>query len=366
MWPKYYHLVEPSSVGFISSVYKNGKNGAIPVDIYAYLRQIVFDLGLSLTYGARYGDVNDDFMLNFIKSINAISAVRSSTKTFRHFVPFLRVIPERTSATIAAERTRQKHMDVLYNSYNERVASGETVDCIVSSLGLDKLSDEEIHGTCISLLQAAPDTVASGVYQCVAWLCSPDGQETQKATYEAILEAYNGDRDLAWKMAFREDKVPLITSLEKETLRYYTFAPFATPRRTVRDVKYKGVLIPKGVTMILNAQEANHDIDHYGEDAWTFNPYRFIGDDNPLPSLAFGAGSRICPAVAISNRLITALLTRLILAFEMKQTDGIKRPNIDPIGFSDVLDQLVAHPRFFDCHFMARDEAWLQKITATI
>ncbi|RDI85215.1 hypothetical protein Vi05172_g4794 [Venturia inaequalis] len=362
MWPKYYHLIEPSSAKFISSVLDNGRNGARPIDIYAYLRQVVFDLCLSLTYGARFGEIDDEFMINFIKSINAISAVRSSTKTYRHFVPLLRIIPEGTSATISAERTRQKHMDVLYNSYKDRVANGEVVDCIVSSLAEDRLTFEEVHGTCISLLQAAPDTVASGIYQCVAWLSSPEGQETQTAAHKAILEAYNGDRDRAWKMAFREDKVPLITSLNKETLRYFTFTPYATPRRTVTDIVYKNILIPKGVTIIMNAQEANHDTDHYGPDAWKFNPYRFIGNDNPLPHLTFGAGSRICPAVAISNRLITAILTRLILAFDMKETDGKKKPSIDSIDFSDVYDALVAHPKFFDCNFVARDEAWLKEI----
>lgn len=116
----------------------------------------------------------------------------------------------------------------------------------------------------------------------------------------------------------------------------------------------------------MNAQEANHDLAHFGPDAWKFNPSRFIGDDSPLPSLAFGAGSRICPAVAISNRLITALLTRLILAFEMKEAEGARKPNIDPIHFSDVVDELVAHPRFFDCSFVARDESWLRNITSTI
>jgi phenylacetate 2-hydroxylase len=365
MWPKYYQLIEPSSVKFISSVLKQGNNGQTPMDIYPYLRQIVFDLGLSLTYGARFGAVDDEFMLTFIKSINAISAVRSSTKAYRHFVPLLRIIPEGTSKTIAAEKIRREHMEVLFNSYKERVANGEVVDCIVSSLGEDKLTLEEIHGTCISLLQAAPDTVASGVYQCVAWLSTPEGQETQSAAYNAIMDAYNGDRDLAWRNAFREDKVPLINSLNKETLRYFTFAPFATPRRTVKDIKYNNVLFPKGITFIMNAQEANHDLAHYGEDAWTFNPYRFIGNDDSLPHLAFGAGSRICPAVAISNRLITAILTRLILAFKMTESKGEKQPNIDPVNFSDVYDELVAHPRFFDCNFVARDDTWLKHITST-
>lgn len=343
-WPKYFHLVEPTSVGLVLDVHNKGHNGRVPMDIYYHLRHVAFDLALSLTYGARFGEVDDAFMIKFLWSINAISAVRSSTKTYRHFVPLLRWFPEATSETIRAERVRAKHVDVLYSSYQKRVAAGETVDCIVQSLGDDKLSEEEIHGTCISLLQAAPDTVASGVYQCIAWLSSKEGQATQTAAYHAILEAYAGDKDAAWCNAFREEKVPLIVSLYKETLRFFTFAPYATPRRTTVDIDYQGAKLPKGITMMLNSQQVNHDPAHFGEDAWQFKPDRFLGNDNPLPHTAYGAGSRICPAVAISNRLIYALLVRLILAFEMKEPVGSegRRPNVHPIDFSDVYDQLVS------------------------
>lgn len=86
-------------------------------------------------------------------------------------------------------------MGVLYNSYQERVTKREVVNCIVSSLGEDKLSFEEIHGTYISLLQAAPDTIATGIYQCVA--CLSDSLSLQQDVYQAILAAYDGDRDLA-------------------------------------------------------------------------------------------------------------------------------------------------------------------------
>lgn len=365
-WPKYYHLLEPSSTGLIQDIYLKGQNGKLPIDSYAYLRHIVFDLCLSLTYGARFGEVNDDFILGFIKAINGISSVRSSTETYRHFVPLLRVIPESDSETIAAERDRAKHVDVLYKRYNDRIASGETVDCIVAALGKDKLTEEEIHGTCLSLLQAAPDTVASGIYQALAWLSTDSGKATQKRAYAEIVEAYGGDRDLAWKMAFREEKVPLITSIYKETLRQFTFTPYATPRRTNKDIQYGDIFIPEGITMIMNAQEANHSATQFGEDAWEFNPDRYINNDNPLPHLTFGAGARICPAVAISNRIIYAVLTRLILAFEFdepKEGTG-RRPNIDPIEFSDVHNELVAHPSFYDTQFKARDEEWLKRIVS--
>jgi len=112
----------------------------------------------------------------------------------------------------------------------------------------------------------------------------------------------------------------------------------------------------------MNAQQANHDPEWYGEDAKVFNPLRFIGNDNPLPHLSYGAGFRICPAVAISNRIMSALLVRLILAFEMKEVDGTRKPNIDMIHFSDAYTGLVAQPRSFDCSFKARDERWLKTV----
>jgi phenylacetate 2-hydroxylase len=365
-WPKYFHLVEPSSAKLVGDIFTKGQNGSLAIDTYAHLRAVAFDLALSLTYGARFGEVDNEFTINFIKAINDISAVRSSTETFRHFVPLMRIVPESTSETIAAERKRAKHTEVLYRKFTDRVAAGETVDCIVASLGADRLTEEEIHGTCLSLLQAAPDTVASGVYQTLAWLASPEGQPTQKRAYQAILDAYDGDRDLAWKMAFREDKVPLIASLNKETLRQFTFAPYATPRRTNKDIHYKNFFFPEGITFIMNAQEANHDLSQFGEDAWEYKPDRYIGNDNPLPHLAFGAGVRICPAVAISNRLICAILIRTILSFELKEPEEGegRKPNIDPIEFSDVHNELVAHPRFYDAKYTARDPAWLKKTMA--
>ncbi|KAI0483341.1 cytochrome P450 [Xylariaceae sp. FL0804] len=385
MWPRYYHLVEPSSARLVRDIRAKSKSGGggggktgdegtgTPVDTYAHLRHVVFDLCLSLTYGARFGDVDDAFMLRFIGSINAISAVRSSTRSYRHFVPLLRHLltpwetTMTTSSVAAVERVRAAHVDALYGAHRARVARGERADCIVASLGADRLTPDEIHGTCISLLQAAPDTVASGVYMTLAWLATPRGRPTQRAAYDAILAAYDGDRDAAWRGAFREDRVPLITSLNKETLRFFVLAPYATPRRTSRPVECPGgAVLPEGVTVIMNAQEANHDAAHFGDDAWSYKPDRYLHNSGePLPHLAFGAGARICPAVAISNRLICALLTRLILAFEIAEPaegEG-RRPNVDPIAFSDVVDQLVAHPRFYDAHFRTRDPGWLERIT---
>jgi phenylacetate 2-hydroxylase len=364
MWPKYFHLLEPSSVSLVQSIYTRGQNGQEPMEIYPYLRQVIFDLVLSLTYGARFGDLNNTFINEFLDSIIAITSVRSSTACYRHYVPLLRLIPQRTTNITESERVRKAHTNVLYDSYLQRIAKGEEVDCILTTLQAEGLTIEEVHGTCLSLLQAAPDTITSTIYQCIGWLCSPEGRPTQSAALAAILEAYNGDKDLAWEMAFREEKVPLITSLCSETLRHYTLTPYGVPRQTVDNIHFRGSTLPKGLTVLMNAQQANHDIYQYGADAMNFKPERFIENSNPLPHLSYGAGARICPAVALSNRIISALLIRILLAFEIEQVSGsdLRQPNIDPICFSNIHDQLVASPQLYDCRLVARDLKWLEEV----
>lgn len=318
----------------------------------------MLDLTLNMTYGARAGDFDDELTNSLLNSLYAITEVRGSTATYRHFVPLLRFFPEKTSKTIEAAKERERCINILYGQYLQKVAEGETPKCIISSLGADKLSLDEIHGTCTSLLQAAPDTVSSGIYQCCAWLCSPEGQPFQTEALNAILDAYGGDRNEAWRMAFREEKVPLITSLYKETLRFFSTAPFNN-RRASQEIKLYGTTIPQGLAVTMNIQAVNHDPEHYGDDATTFNPTRFLNDTSPLPHLSFGVGGRICPAWMISNRIMGAILTRLVLAFEMRQVEGTRLPSTDMIDFSDAYG-LVALPRSYDCAFFARDERWLE------
>jgi phenylacetate 2-hydroxylase len=52
------------------------------------------------------------------------------------------------------------------------------------------------------------------------WLYSPAGKSYKPELHNAILEAYDRDKDKVWEMAFREKKVPLIVSFYKETLRF--------------------------------------------------------------------------------------------------------------------------------------------------
>lgn len=40
MWPSYYRLMEPNSATVIRSLYEDGKNGKVTMDLYPLLRQV--------------------------------------------------------------------------------------------------------------------------------------------------------------------------------------------------------------------------------------------------------------------------------------------------------------------------------------
>jgi phenylacetate 2-hydroxylase len=325
--------------------------------------KFVTDLALSLTYGVRVGEFDAAFTNRLLDSIATVSEIRSSTVSYKHYVPILRIFPESTSKTTEAVKIRTACIDKLYSTYLQKAEQGKAdLKCIVESLGKDKLTLEEIHGTCVSLLQAAPDTVASGIHQAIAWLCSAEGQPFQKEAVTAILDTYNGDRNEAWRMAFREEKVELITSFYKEVLRFYPTASFGS-RRTSKEFDLHGTTIPKGMSVLMDTQGVNHDIAFYGPDAHNFNPTRFVGNNSPLPHLSYGTGGRICPAYQISNRIMYAMLVKLLLAFDMRQVAGKRLPATARNDFSDAYGT-VQFSRTFDCSFTARDEAWLKDVIA--
>jgi len=103
------------------------------------------------------------------------------------------------------------------------------------------------------------------------------------------------------------------------------------------------------------------DIDCYGTQAFEFRPERWLSTAKPdLTTLnphhfAYGACSRLCPAMNISNRIIYALLIRLILEFRIV-ADEENKPNVDPIEFSAGAGEFVKSLEDFKVRFLERKE----------
>lgn len=99
------------------------------------------------------------------------------------------------------------------------------------------------------MVSAGLDTVPGNLIMGVAYLATPHGQEIQAKALKAIEEVYpNGE---AWERCLVEEKVPFITALVKETLRYWTVIPICLPRVNIRDIPYKDTVIPAGTTFFM-------------------------------------------------------------------------------------------------------------------
>lgn len=83
----------------------------------------------------------------------------------------------------------------------------------------------------------------------IAYLSSAHGQEIQQRAYNEIMKVYpDGD---AWERCLLEEKVPYITALVKEVLRFWTVIPICLPRVSIKDIPWKNAVIPAGSTFFM-------------------------------------------------------------------------------------------------------------------
>ncbi|KAF3040888.1 hypothetical protein E8E12_003462 [Didymella heteroderae] len=191
------------------------------------------------------------------------------------------------------------------------------------------------------------------------------GIKYQDRAYEEIKKRYP-DIATAWADNFEKEDVPYLNAVVKEAGRYYTVSNMSLPRKTMSDVRWGDAVIPKNTMVLINAQAGNHDTDHWGPDASTFNPERWL-EPPQLPSslhvekifsstlhLSFVAGSRSCPGATIASKLMYAALFRLLSLYriEASKTDP---PNTDYVDYNLMKSALVAIPRDFKIKLSPRD-----------
>jgi phenylacetate 2-hydroxylase len=99
------------------------------------------------------------------------------------------------------------------------------------------------------MVSAGLDTVPGNLIMGIAYLSSARGQEIQKRAYDEIMKVYpDGD---AWTKCLVEEKVPYVTALVREVLRFFTVIPVCLPRVSIKDIKYENAVIPAGTTFYM-------------------------------------------------------------------------------------------------------------------
>ncbi|CAF1075489.1 unnamed protein product [Adineta steineri] len=361
----YMPIIDLESYVAITEILHECKNGKADINIIPHLQRFALNTSLTLNYGTRIASSSDELLKEIVEVEGAVARFRSASNNWQDYVPLLRLFPARSNEANAVRLRRDRYLGYLLGELKKNIANGVDKPCITGNILKDpsaKLNETEIKSICLTMISAALETIPTNIILGIGYLSSAHGQEIQERAYREILDVYpDGD---AWERCLTEERVPYVTALYKEILRFYTVHHMSLPRRSIQDIEYNGAQIPAGTSFYMNAFAGDYDENHF-EDPYTFNPDRYLGDADGTPHYGYGAGSRMCIGAHLANRELFTFFIRLIVGFKilgpMNEADAAIT---DGMEVNALPTALVVQPKKFKCRFEPRNledlELWIE------
>lgn len=269
----YMPILDLESTVSIKELLDDSKGGSVDIDPNPYFQRFALNTSLTLNYGIRIdGNIEDKLLKEITYVEREISNFRSTSNNWQDYIPLLRIWPSRNQKAKEFRERRDAYLSHLLDMLKERIAKGTDKPCITGNILKDpeaKLNEgenakvvwfsrstekltytpAEIKSICLTMVSAGLDTVPGNLIMGIAYLSSPHGQEIQKRAYDEIMKVYpDGD---AWERCLVEEKVPYITALVKEVLRFWTVIPICLPRVSTKEIPWKNAVIPAGTTFFM-------------------------------------------------------------------------------------------------------------------
>ncbi|KAF4540578.1 Phenylacetate 2-hydroxylase protein [Lasiodiplodia theobromae] len=366
----YMPIIDLESYVSIKEMLEDSAYGEKDVDPTPYFQRFALNTSLTLNYGIRIsGNIGDELLQEIVHVEREISNFRSTSNNWQDYIPLMRIWPSKTNRGAEEYRKRRDvYLTRLLDELKENIRNGTDKPCITGNIIKDpeaKLNEAEIKSICLTMVSAGLDTVPGNLIMGIASLTSPAGQAIQKRAYDEIQRVYpDGD---AWSRCLVEEKVPYVTALVKEVLRFWTVIPICLPRVSTKPITWNGATVPAGTTFYMNAYAADYDEDHFGN-PYEFDPERYLKTDGGAPEVAgtphygYGAGSRMCAGSHLANRELYTAFVRLITAFEFRAPKKAEdRPIMDSLEANALPTSLTMEPKRFKVGFRVRDRAVLEK-----
>uniref|UniRef100_A0A0B7K203 Phenylacetate 2-hydroxylase n=1 Tax=Bionectria ochroleuca TaxID=29856 RepID=A0A0B7K203_BIOOC len=360
----YMPILDLESTVSIKELAADCKGGAVDVDPSPYFARFALNTSLTLNYGIRIdGNINNEMLQEITQVERGVSNFRSTSNNWQDYVPIMRLWNKQNTEAESFRLRRDAYLTKLLNELKGQIAAGIDKPCITGNILKDpeaKLNEAEIKSICLTMVSAGLDTVPVNLVMGLAFLSSPEGQAVQARALEEIEKVYPDGE--AWEKCLIEEKVPYVTALVKETLRFWTVIPICLPRTSIKDIPYEGAVIPAGTTFFMNAYAADYDEQRF-KDPYKFIPERFLNDtESGTPHYAYGAGSRMCAGSHLANRELYTAYIRLITAFEIHSArNPADRPIIDAIECSSNPTALTTDPKLFKIGLKIRSESRLKE-----
>ncbi|KAF8168214.1 cytochrome P450 [Crassisporium funariophilum] len=340
-----------------------------PNAFVAHVRQHVGSIVLKVAYGYEVKAENDFYIKLAKEAIQPLFLVVHAGTYLVEYLPLLKNIPTWfPGATFKRQaeiwsRTAKDLCDIPFDKVKQAMANGVAEQSFVSDNlerlngeGLSNPEEEEIIKNCAGIAYlAGSDTTASLM---LSWMLAmahyPDVQKRAQAELDSVI-----GRSRLPDFSDRPS-LPYIEALLLETLRWSTVTPLALPHRALQDDIYDGYLIPKGVTITVNAWYVLgilHDPELY-PDPFQFKPERFVEEEgkptcpDPTTVGAFGFGRRVCPGRYLATNSAWIAIVSILSAFNISKFVDETGKVVEPL--IEYTDGLVTHPKPFKLQISPR------------
>ncbi|KAH9163791.1 cytochrome P450 [Lactarius sanguifluus] len=303
----------------------------------------------------RIGNILKQFILPATPLINYLPFLRRLPS----WVPWFKYEPLASECRELARRMKKEPIDFVRNSMHDGTAISSLATEFLQEV--DLLSGLERQPMLASWLTRDIQTVSSMSSLFLALVLYPEVQKRAQAELDSVVS-----RD---RLPTYDDKprLPYIEAMSRELLRWHMVTPLGVHHSPTDDDFYKGYFIPKGLVIFRCWLKAVlHDPELY-PDPEAFKPERFLDKDgtfrdDPMISLAFGAGRRICPGRHFVDTILFVVTASVLSVFNVTTASDENGKEIpvhlwhEPDAFvADPMNSLESYPPKFECSITPRD-----------
>ncbi|KAJ2929185.1 hypothetical protein H1R20_g7906, partial [Candolleomyces eurysporus] len=302
-------------------------------DVLSIIRHFTGGLSLSMAYGIEMKAKNDPYVRMSERAMSGLVLSGTPGRWLVDVLPFLKYVPSWLPGAgwkRQAAVWREWQDDMRTKPYDVAVAEIENGTARPSFLmeAMRSVQDvpsshddiELIKDVTATIFAGGSETSATGIGTFfLAMLCHPEVQDKAFAELERVLGPN--------RLPTFEDKgkLPYITAIMRESLRWQNPNPIALPHMSTEDDVYKGYRIPKGSMVIGNVWALMHNEEEFPE-PMAFKPERFLNPDGSLnehvrdPATAiFGFGRRLCPGRYIALSALWLTIASVLAAFRIEK-----------------------------------------------
>ncbi|ETW78665.1 hypothetical protein HETIRDRAFT_419909 [Heterobasidion irregulare TC 32-1] len=319
-------------------------------DTFAHLRRYAVGVILRVVYGIEMKD--GDGSLRFLQVEEETAELLSNEIMSGggvwavDMMPWLRHLPSWLPGIGFKRKAAEwkKVFDELregpWETLKDNMAAGKAHPSFCSELltqvgkTVSEQDQTDIKDTANSMYSASMDTTLTIMsHFLLAMMHYPEVLKKAHAELDSVLGPGPG------RMPTLADKpkLPYITAIFEEILRWSVPVPLALPHSLLDDDEYKGMHLPKGSIIFPNIWNIVRDERLY-PDAHTFDPERFIEKGDGTYStkqrdprqFVFGFGRRRCPGSHLGEASVWFLIASMLATLDIKKPVDEKGNVIEP------------------------------------